>query len=158
MPWDKAGYKAQLQRDLKDIQHKLSRVLGQDLAKSDSSFVESTSTVKCIEGDVLGDLCMQRSGKRGSGCDAPNEADKFPRSADGSWEASKGFPTPVISPLRPPKPLRTELRQYSWRNSTRKEVFMHIRILKPLTSKKEEEKSSKVWQNYSSSSQTTRKL
>ena len=53
MPWDKAGYKAQLQRDLKDIQHKLSRVLGQDLAKSDSSFVEATSPVKCIEGDVL---------------------------------------------------------------------------------------------------------
>ena len=72
-------------------------------------------------------------------CDAPNEADKFPRSADGSFEASKGFPTPVTSPLRPPKPPRTEVRQYSWRNSTRKEVCMHIRILKPLKTKKEEE-------------------
>ena len=28
MPWDKAGYKAQLQRDRKYIQHKLSQVLG----------------------------------------------------------------------------------------------------------------------------------
>ena len=131
MPWDKAGYKAKLQRDLKDIQHKLSRVLGQDLAKSDSSFVEATSPVKCIVGGVLVDLCMQRSGKRGSGCDAPNEADKFPRSADGSFEASKGFPTPVTSPLRPLKPPRTEVRQYSGRNSAKKEVCMHIRILKP---------------------------
>ena len=136
MPWDKAGYKAQLQRDLKDIQHKLSRVLGQDLTKSDSSFVEATSPVKCIEGGVLVDLCMQRSGKRGSGCDAPNEADKFPRSADGSFEASKGFPTPVTSPLRPPKPPRTEVKQYSWHNSTRKEVCMHIRILKPLKTRR----------------------
>ena len=46
MPLDKAGYKAQLQRDLKDIQHKLSRVLGKNLDKSDNSFVEATSPVK----------------------------------------------------------------------------------------------------------------
>ena len=45
--------------------------------------------VKCIEGGVLVDLCMKRSGKRGSGCDAPNEADRFPRSADGSFKASE---------------------------------------------------------------------
>ena len=65
MPWNKAGYKAQLKKDLKDIQHKLSRVLGKDLAKSDNSFVEATSPVKCIEGGILVDVCMQRSGKRG---------------------------------------------------------------------------------------------
>ena len=139
MPWNQVDYKAQLQKDLKDIRQKLSQVLGRDLARSNNSFVEATSPVKCIEGCVLVDLCMQRSGKRGSGCDAPNEADKFPRSADGSFEASKGFPTPVTSPLRPPKPPRTEIRQYFWRNSTRKEVCMHIRILKPLETKKEEE-------------------
>ena len=72
-------------------------------------------------------------------CDAPNEADRFPRSADGSFKASKGFPTPVTSPLRPPKPPRTEVRQYSWRNSTRKEVCMYIRMLKPLKTRKEKE-------------------
>ena len=94
MPWNQADYKAQLQKDLKDIRQKLRRVLGQDLARSDNSFVEATSPVKCIEGGVLVDLCMQRSGKRGSGCDAPNEADRFPRSADGSFKASEGFPTP----------------------------------------------------------------
>ena len=82
MPWNQADYKAQLQKDLKDIWQKLSRVLGRDLARSDNSFVEATSPVKCIEGGVLVDLCMQRSGKRGSGCNAPNEADRFPKSAD----------------------------------------------------------------------------
>ena len=64
MPWDKAGYKAQLQKDLKDIRQKLSRVLGQDLDKSDNPIVETTSPVKSIEGSVLVDLCMQRSGRR----------------------------------------------------------------------------------------------
>ena len=79
MPWNQAGYKAQLNKDLKDIRQKLSRVLGKDLDKSDNSFVEATSPVKCIEEGVLVDLSMQRSGKRGSGCDALNSADRFPR-------------------------------------------------------------------------------
>ena len=136
MPWNQAGYKAQLQKDLKDIRQKLSRVLEKDLAKSDNSFVEATSPVNCIEGSFLVDLCMQRSGKRGSGCDAPNEADRFPRLADGSFKSSEGLPTPETSPLRPPKPSRTEIRQYSWCNSTRKEVCMHIRTLKPLKARK----------------------
>ena len=72
-------------------------------------------------------------------CDAPNEADRFPRSVDGSFKASERFPTPETSPLKPPKPPRTEVRQYSWCNSTKKEVCMCIRILKPLKTKKEEE-------------------
>ena len=71
MQWNQADYKAQLQKDLKDIRQKLSRVLGQDLAKSDNSFEEATSPVNCIEGGILVDLCMQRSSKRGSGCNAP---------------------------------------------------------------------------------------
>ena len=45
----------------------------------------------------------------------------------------------MTSPLRPPKPPRTEVRQYSWRNSTRKEVCMYIRMLKPLENRKEKE-------------------
>ena len=136
MPWDKAGYKAQLGKDLQDIQHKLSRILGRKLAKNDCSFVKETSPVKCIEGGVLVDLCMQRSGKRGSGCDVPNKAEKLPRSADGSLGTSKGFPTPLTSSLMPPKPPRTKVRQHAWR---RNEVCMHIRLLKPLETKKEEE-------------------
>ena len=72
-------------------------------------------------------------------CDAPNEADRFSRSADGCSKSSEGLPTPETSPLRPPKPPRTEVRQYSWRNFTKKEVCMCIRILKPLKTKEEEE-------------------
>ena len=139
MPWDKAGYKAQLQKDLKDIQQKFSRVLGKDLAKSDDSFVEATSLVKCIEGGVLVDLCMQRSGKRGSGCDAPKSADRFPRSADGSFKASKGFPTPVTSPLRRPTPPAAQIRQNFGRKYVNKEVCMYVRTLKPLKTRKEKE-------------------
>ena len=136
MPWDKAGYKAQLGKDLQDIQRKLSRILGRKLAKNDRSFVEETSPVKCIEGGVLVDLCMQRSGKRGSGCDVPNKGEKLPRSADGSLGASKGFPTPLTSSLMPPKPPRTKVREYAWR---RNEICMLIRLLKPSEIKKEKE-------------------
>ena len=71
-------------------------------------------------------------------CDAPKSADRFPRSADGSFEASEGFPTPLTSPLRPPKPPRTEVRQYSWRNFTRKEVCFYIRTLEPSKTGEEE--------------------
>ena len=139
MPWDKAGYKAQLQRDLKDIRQKLSRVLGQVLDKSTNSFVEATSLDKCIEGSVLVDLCMQRSGKRGSGCDAPKSADRFPKSSDGSFKASEGFPTPVTSPPRPPAPPAAQMRQYSCRKYVKKEVCVYIRTLKPLKTRKEKE-------------------
>ena len=73
---------------------------------------------------------------RDGGCDVPNKDEKLPRSADGSLGASKGFPTPLTSPLMPPKPPRTNVRQHSWR---RNEVCMHIRLLKPLETQKEEE-------------------
>ena len=137
MPWDKAGYKAQLQRDLKDIQHKLSQVLGKDLAKSDNSFVEATSPVKCLEGGVLVDLCMQRSGKRGSGCDAPKSADRFPNSSDGCSKSSEGCPIPVASTPRPPTPPAAQIIQNSGRKYVNKEVCMYIRTLKPLRTQKD---------------------
>ena len=79
--------------------------------------MEETSPVKCIEGGVLVDLCMQRSGKRGSGCDVPNKDEKLPRSAYGSLGASKGFLTPLTSPLMPPKPPRMKVRQHAWRRN-----------------------------------------
>ena len=133
MPWDKAGYKAQLKKDLEDIRQKISQILGKDLAKSDKSFVEATSPVNCIEGGVLVDLCMQRSGKRGSGCNAPAEADRFPISADGSFKASEGLPSPDTSPLRLLKPPRTKIRQYSWRNASKTGsmyVYTHAKTLR----------------------------
>ena len=137
MSWNKTGYKAQLQKDLKDIRQKLSRVSGKNLDKSDNSFVEATSPVKCIEGGILVDLRMQRSGKRGSGCDAPKSADRFSRSADGSFKASKGLPAPVTSPLRPPTPPAAQIRQNSGCKYVNKEVCMYIRMLKPLKTRKD---------------------
>ena len=44
----------------------------------------------------------------------------------------------MTSPLRPPKPPRTEVRQYSWRNFARKEVCFYIRTLEPSKTSKEE--------------------
>ena len=133
MPWNQAGYKAQLKKDLKDIQQKLSRVLGQDLGQSNNSFVEAKGPVKCIEGSVLVDLCMQRSGKRGSGCDTPKSFDGFPK-------APEGFPNTVASPPRTPTPPAAQVRQYSWRKYVKMEVCLYIRTLKPLKTKKEEGK------------------
>ena len=58
-------------------------------------------------------------------CDAPAEIFKLPASAGESCESAEGFPTPVTSPLSPPKPPRTRVKQYSWRNSSlKKEVCM----------------------------------
>ena len=72
-------------------------------------------------------------------CNAPEEIYKFPTLANVSCKFSEGFPTPVTSPLRPPKPQRTERRPYSWRNSKRKEVCMYICILESSKTNEEEE-------------------
>ena len=48
--------------------------------------------------------------------------------------------TPETSPLLPPKPPRTKIRQYSCRNSIRKEVCMHIRTQEPLKARKNKRK------------------
>ena len=61
-------------------------------------------------GRCLGRLCMQRSGKRGSGCDAPKSADRFPKSSDGFEKCLRDFPTPVTSPLRPPTPPAAQIK------------------------------------------------
>ena len=137
MPWDKAGYKDQLKRDLEDIRQKLSQVLGRDLGKSGHLNVEATSPVNCIEGGILVDLCKQRSGERGSGCNAPDEIYKSPTLANVSWRSSEGSPIPVTSPLVPPKPARTGRKRYSWRNPSKKDVCMHIRIFNPWEIRKE---------------------
>ena len=62
-------------------------------------------------------------------CDAPAEIPGRPTSCDGAWESSEGLLTPVILSLRPPK---TRKRQYSWRNSSKKEICRRIRIFNPL--------------------------
>ena len=74
------------------------RVLGEakDLPSDLQAIVEATGPDDYIEGSVLVDLCMQRSGQRGNGCDAPN--------------VSEELPTPVASPPRPPTPPAAQVR------------------------------------------------
>ena len=62
------------------------QILGdaKDLPSELRAIVEATGPDDYIEGSVLVDLCTQRSGQRGNGCDAPN--------------TSEEFPTPVASP------------------------------------------------------------
>ena len=136
MPWDKAAYKDQLKRDLEDIRQKLSQVLGRDLGKNGHLNMEATRPVNCIEGGILVDLCKQRSGERGSGCNAPEEIYKSPTLAYESWRSSEGSPIPVTS-LMPPKTARKGRKRYSWRNPTKKDVCMHIRIFNPWEFRKE---------------------
>ena len=85
-----------------------------------------------MEEGVLVDLCEQRSGERGSGCYAPEEIYKSNKLANVFYNSSEGSSTPVTSPLMPPKPARTERRNYSWRNSGKRELCMYVRILDPL--------------------------
>ena len=67
------------------------RILGEakDLPLDLQAIVEATDPDNCIEGGVLVDLCMQRSGRRGSGCDVPKTSDGFPKSSDGFPKASE---------------------------------------------------------------------
>ena len=101
------------------------RILGEkDLPTDLQAIVEATGPNKRIEGSVLVDLCMQRPGRRESGCDTPN--------------ASEELPTPAASPPRTPTPPAAQVRQYSWRHYAKKEVCLYIHTLKPLKAKKEE--------------------
>ena len=89
------------------------RILGEakDLPSDLQAIVEATGPDKCIEGSVLVNLCMQRSGRRESGCDAPN--------------ASEELPMPMASSPRPPTPPAAQVRQYSWRHYAKKEVCLY---------------------------------
>ena len=89
------------------------RILGEakDLPSDLQAIVEVTGPDECIEGSVLVDLCMQRSGRRENGCDAPN--------------ASEELPTPMASPPRPPTPPAAQVRQYSWRHYAKKKGCLY---------------------------------
>ena len=87
------------------------RILGEakHLPSDLQAIVEATGPDECIEGSVLVDLCMQRSGQRGSGCDAPN--------------ASEELPTAMASSPRPPTLPAAQVRQYSWRHCAKKKYM-----------------------------------
>ena len=106
--WNQADYKVQLKENLEDIRQKLCRVSGKELAKK-----EATRPVNRMEEGVSVDLCEQRSGERGSGCNAPGEIYKSHTLANVFYNSSEGSSTPVTSPLMPPKPARTERKLYS---------------------------------------------
>ena len=137
MPWNQADYKVQLKKDLEDIRQKLCRVLGKELAKK-----EATGPVNRMEEGVSVDLCEQRSGERGSGCNAPEEIYKSPTLANVLYKSSMGLSTPVTSPLMPPKPARTERKHYSGQNSSKREICMIIRVLDPLELRNDSRKES----------------
>ena len=67
-----------------------------------------------------------------SDCYAPEEIYRSHKLANVVYNSSEGLSTPVTSPLMPLKPARTERRNYSWRNSGKREVCMYVRILDPL--------------------------
>ena len=89
------------------------RILGEakDLPSDLQAVVETTGPDNCIEGSVLVDLCRQRSGRRGSGCDAPR--------------TSEELPMPMASSPRPPTLPAVQVRQYSWRHDARKDRCLY---------------------------------
>ena len=78
---------------------------GEALTSDLQAVVDAAGPDSFIEGNVLVDLCEQRSGQRGSGCDAPAEADELPvplvSGCDAPAEAEE-LPVPLASPPRPP--------------------------------------------------------
>ena len=81
---------------------------GEDLSTDLQAVVDAAGPDSCIEGNVLVDLCTQRSGQRGSGCDAPNEAEELPM--------------PMASPPRPLTLPAAQVRQYSWHHCDKNDV------------------------------------
>ena len=51
--------------------------------------VDAAGPDRHIEGSILVDLCVQRSGERGSGCDAPSEGAELPLAMETSSSTSK---------------------------------------------------------------------
>ena len=89
------------------------KILGEakDLPSDLQAIVEATGPDNCIEGSVLVDLSRQRSGRRGSVCDAPR--------------TSEELPTPMASSPRPPTLPAVQVRQYSWRHDAKKDVCLY---------------------------------
>ena len=87
------------------------RVIGEEgeLPADLRAIVEATDQDDCIEWSVLVDLCRQRSGQRGSGCDAPM--------------VSMELPTPLVSLPTPPTLPAAQVRQYSWHRCALKDVY-----------------------------------
>ena len=83
------------------------RILGEakDLPVDLRAIVDATDPDNCIEGSVLVDLCRQRSGWRGSGCDVPRTSEEPPVPTTSSPTA---LPTPAV-----------QVKHYSWRHNAK---------------------------------------
>ena len=86
------------------------KVLGEreELPADLQAVVKATSQDGWIEGSVLVDLCVQRSGQRGSGCDAPN--------------ASEEPLMPEETSLPPPILPAVQVRQYSYHSCAKNNI------------------------------------
>ena len=81
---------------------------GEALPSDLQAVVDAAGPDSCIEGIVLVDICKQRSCQRGSGCDAPAEAEELP--------------IPMASPTRPPTTSAVQVKQYSWHHYAKNDV------------------------------------
>ena len=89
------------------------RILGEaeDLPADLRAVVEALDPNNCIEGKALVDLCRQRSGWRGSGCDAPRTSE----------ELSEPPSSPPTSTRRP----AVQVNQFSWRCNAKTDKHFH---------------------------------
>ena len=99
-----------------------------------STVVDAAGPDSFIEGNVLVYLCEQRSGQRGSGCDAPAEANELPvpllSGCDAPAEAEE-LPVPLASPPRPPTLPAVQVRQYSWHYYAKNETGSRSPCVRP---------------------------
>ena len=90
---------------------------GEPLPSDLQAVVDATGPDSCIEGSILADLCEQRSGQRGSGCNAPAEDEELPVSLTSGCDApadAEELPVPLASSPKPPTLPAVQVRQYSW--------------------------------------------
>ena len=89
------------------------RILGEaeDLPADLRAVVEALDPDNCIEGNGLVDLCRQRSGWRGSGCDAPRTSEELPEPPS----------SPPTSTRRP----SVQVNQFSWRCNAKTDKHFH---------------------------------
>ena len=73
--------------------------------------MEALDPDNCIEGNALVDLCRQRSGWRGSGCDVPRSSEELP-------EPSSSPPTSTHRPA-------VQVNQFSWRCNAKTDKRFH---------------------------------
>ena len=88
------------------------KVLGerQELPADLQAVVEATGQDGCIEGSVLVDLCMQRSGQRGSGYDALSASEELSMPMATSLRSSSSLPA-------------AQVRQYFYRPCAKRNIY-----------------------------------